>query len=105
MPGSSSELREKLAPQKKHVKTKKQLEMGSVKFDLDDFLSELEDIFQILMWYQPYGLKSPNNRVNEETKIQIIIYFELSPPMSKRSQDFIFFFVCASLIESSRHSI
>ena len=45
--------------------------MGSVKSDLDETLSELEQIFQILMWYQPYGLKSTNKGVNEEKQIQI----------------------------------
>ena len=42
--------------------------MGSVKSDLDETLSELEQLFQILMWYQPYGLKSTNKGVNEEKK-------------------------------------
>ena len=45
-------------------KTKKRLEMGSVKSDLDETLSELLQFFQILMWYQPYGLKSTNKGVN-----------------------------------------
>ena len=43
--------------------------MGSVKSDLDETLSDFFQIFQILMWYQPYGLKSTNKGVNEETKI------------------------------------
>ena len=51
-------------------KTKKRLEIGSVKSDLDETLSELLHFFQILMWYQPYGLKSTNKGVNEETKIK-----------------------------------
>ena len=45
--------------------------MGSVKSDLDETLSDFFQNFQILMWYQPYGLKSTNKGVNEENKIQI----------------------------------
>ena len=40
--------------------------MGSVKSDLDETQQELMQLFQILMWYQPYGLKSTNKMVNEE---------------------------------------
>ena len=42
--------------------------MGSVKSDLDETLSVLFQILQILMWYQPYGLKSASKGVNEENK-------------------------------------
>ena len=42
--------------------------MGSVKSDLDETLSDFFPKNQILMWYQPYGLKSTNKGVNEEAK-------------------------------------
>ena len=50
---------------------KKRLEMGQVKSDLDENQLELDDNFQILMWYQPYGLKSENKGVNKEKVMKI----------------------------------
>ena len=50
--------------------------MGSVKSDLDETLSDFFQKIKILMWYQPYGLKSTNKGVNQGKQIKIKTEFQ-----------------------------